>query len=634
MSKNNRSPMKVAEKPKNFKRAIKNLALYCKKYWFVIILALAFAVGGTVLTVIGPDYVAQITDELFAAITGLRDVNLDVIWDVGIFLIIIYVAGALLNVIEGFIMSTVTNRVTQKMRYDISKKINRLPLRYLDSHPYGDVLSRVTNDVDLIGQSLNNSITTLVASIALFLGSMIMMFVTNWILALSAIATSLLGFIIIALIMSKSQKYFTQQQSSLGDINGHIEEVYSGHNVVKAYNHDKHTKATFDGINKKLYTSAWKSQFLSGTMMPLMQFIGNLGYVVVCVVGAVLLINGYITFGVISAFIIYVRLFTQPLSQMAQAFTNLQSTSAASERVFAFLDEKEMPDESAKTAKIEKIKGAVEFDHVKFGYDAKDFDLPTTPVFKRNERQAKFVRCPVKLKRAVATYNPNKLIIKDFSVSVTPGQKVAIVGPTGAGKTTLVNLLMRFYDVNSGEIRIDGVPTSTLTRENVHELFSMVLQDTWIFDGTVRENIVYDKKGVTEEQVVAAAKACGIDHFIRTLPHGYDTRLDENTTISAGQKQLMTIARAMVQNSPMLILDEATSSVDTRTEVIIQQAMDALTKGRTSFVIAHRLSTIKNADLILVMRNGDVVEKGNHEELLAKNGFYAELYNSQFESSD
>ena len=632
MSKNNRSPMKVAEKPKNFKRAIKNLALYCKKYWFIIILALAFAVGGTVLTVIGPDYVAQITDELFAAITGLRDVNLDVIWDVGIFLIIIYVAGALLNVIEGFIMSTVTNRVTQKMRYDISKKINRLPLRYLDAHPYGDVLSRVTNDVDLIGQSLNNSITTLVASVALFLGSMIMMFVTNWILALSAIATSVLGFIIIAIIMSKSQKYFTQQQSSLGDINGHIEEVYSGHNVVKAYNNEKHTKATFDGINKKLYNSAWKSQFLSGTMMPLMQFIGNLGYVVVCVVGAVLLVNGYITFGVISAFIIYVRLFTQPLSQMAQAFTNLQSTSAASERVFDFLDEKEMPDESAKTTKLENIKGAVEFDHVKFGYNAKDFDLPTAPVFKRNERQTKFVRCPVKMKKAIATYNPNKLIIKDFSVSVRPGQKVAIVGPTGAGKTTLVNLLMRFYDVNSGEIRIDGVPTSKLTRENVHELFSMVLQDTWIFEGTVRENIVYDKKGVSEKQVVAAAKACGIDHFIRTLPHGYDTRLDENTTISAGQKQLMTIARAMVQNSPMLILDEATSSVDTRTEVIIQQAMDALTKGRTSFVIAHRLSTIKNSDLILVMRNGDVVEKGNHEQLLAKNGFYAELYNSQFES--
>ena len=624
--------MKVAEKPKNFKRAIKNLALYCKKYWFVIILALAFAVGGTVLTVIGPDYVAQITDELFAAITGLRDVNLDVIWDVGIFLIIIYVAGALLNVIEGFIMSTVTNRVTQKMRYDISKKINRLPLRYLDAHPYGDVLSRVTNDVDLIGQSLNNSITTLVASVALFLGSMIMMFVTNWILALSAIATSVLGFIIIAIIMSKSQKYFTQQQSSLGDINGHIEEVYSGHNVVKAYNNEKHTKATFDGINKKLYNSAWKSQFLSGTMMPLMQFIGNLGYVVVCVVGAVLLVNGYITFGVISAFIIYVRLFTQPLSQMAQAFTNLQSTSAASERVFDFLDEKEMPDESAKTTKLENIKGAVEFDHVKFGYNAKDFDLPTAPVFKRNERQTKFVRCPVKMKKAIATYNPNKLIIKDFSVSVRPGQKVAIVGPTGAGKTTLVNLLMRFYDVNSGEIRIDGVSTSKLTRENVHELFSMVLQDTWIFEGTVRENIVYDKKGVSENQVVAAAKACGIDHFIRTLPHGYDTRLDENTTISAGQKQLMTIARAMVQNSPMLILDEATSSVDTRTEVIIQQAMDALTKGRTSFVIAHRLSTIKNSDLILVMRNGDVVEKGNHEQLLAKNGFYAELYNSQFES--
>ena len=633
MSKNNHGPMKVADKPKNFKKAIKSLALYCKKYWWAIILALLLAVGGTVLTVIGPDYVAQITDELYAAIANGRDVNIDLIWNVGIFLIIIYVVGALLNVIEGFIMATVTNRVTQKMRYDISRKINRLPLRYLDSHPYGDVLSRVTNDVDLIGQTLNNSVTTLVTSIALFLGSMLMMFITNWILALSAIATSVLGFIIIAVIMSRSQKYFVQQQASLGDINGQIEEVYSGHNVVKAYNNERHTKATFDGINKKLYNSAWKSQFLSGTMMPLMQFIGNLGYVVVCVVGAVLLINGYITFGVISAFIIYVRLFTQPLSQMAQAFTSLQSTGAASERVFNFLDEREMDDESAKTAKLENVKGAVEFDHVKFGYDAKNFDLPTSPVFKNSKKFAKFDKISG-IKPSICTYNPKKLIIKDFSVSVSPGQKVAIVGPTGAGKTTLVNLLMRFYEVNSGEIRIDGVPTSSLTRGNVHDLFSMVLQDTWIFDGTVAENIVYDKKGVTKEQVVEAAKACGLDHFIRTLPHGYETKLDENTTISAGQRQLMTIARAMVQNSPMLILDEATSSVDTRTEILIQQAMDKLTVGRTSFVIAHRLSTIKNADVILVMRDGDVIEKGTHEELLAKNGFYATLYNSQFESDE
>ncbi len=630
---NKRGPMKVAEKPKNFKLAIKSLAIYCKKYWVVIILALLLAVGGTVLTVIGPDYVAKITDELFEAISLGRDVNLDLIWNVGIFLIIIYVVGALLNVIEGFIMATVTNRVTQKMRYDISRKINRLPLRYLDSHPYGDVLSRVTNDVDLIGQSLNNSITTLVSSIALFLGSGLMMFVTNWILALSAIATSILGFIIIALIMSKSQKYFIEQQTSLGNINGQIEEVYSGHNVVKAYNNERHTKHTFDGINKKLYTSAWKSQFLSGTMMPLMQFIGNLGYVVVCVVGAVLLIHGHITFGVISAFIIYVRLFSQPLSQMAQAFTSLQSTGAASERVFEFLGERELANESNKTKKLENIKGAVEFDHVKFGYNAKDFIYPTAPVFKTASKFAKFNKISGIIPSRCA-YDPRKLIIKDFSVSVSPGQKVAIVGPTGAGKTTLVNLLMRFYEVNSGEIRIDNVPTHSLTRENVHELFSMVLQDTWIFDGTVRENIVYDKKGVTDVEVVAAAKACGIDHFIRTLPHGYDTVLDENTTISAGQRQLMTIARAMVQNSPMLILDEATSSVDTRTEILIQQAMDKLTEGRTSFVIAHRLSTIKNADIILVMREGDVIEKGTHEELLAKNGFYATLYNSQFESDE
>lgn len=630
-------PMKVSQKPKNMKKSLKSLVLYCKNYWWVIVIALVLAVAGAVLSVIGPDYIQKIVDELTAALGSLengippRDVNIDVIWETGLLLIIIYVIGAIFNIVEGLIMATVTNRITRKMRYDISTKINRLPLKYLDSHSHGDVLSRVTNDVDLIGQTLNNSIVSLVAAVSLFLGSLIMMFVTNWIMALSAIGATIIGFFAMMIIMSKSQKYFIQQQQSLGEINGHIEEIYSGHNVVKAYNGEKAAKEKFSKINQKLYTSAWKSQFLSGTMLPLMQFVGNLGYVVVCVVGAALAVNGIISFGVIAAFIIYIRLFTQPLAQIAQALTSLQSTSAASERVFEFLGEKEMSDETNKNANFKNIKGDVEFKNVKFGYNAKQFNKPTSAILFSRARAVDFAK-NIKIKPVICSYNPRKLIIKDLSLSVKSGQKVAIVGPTGAGKTTLVNLLMRFYDVNSGAILIDGVDTSTVKREDVHELFSMVLQDTWIFDGTIRDNIVFSKPNVTDEQVVAAAKACGIDHFIRTLPHGYDTVLDENTTISAGQRQLITIARAMIQNLPMLILDEATSSVDTRTEIIIQRAMDELTKGRTSFVIAHRLSTIKNADLILVMKEGDVIEKGTHDELLAKGGFYADLYNSQFES--
>lgn len=630
-------PMKVTQKPKNFKKSLKQLLIYCKSYWWIISIALILAIAGAILSVIGPDYIQKIVNELTNALGDIangippRDVNLNLVWETGLFLIIIYLISAIFNVVEGLIMATVTNKITKKMRYDISTKINRLPLKYLDSHSHGDVLSRVTNDVDLIGQTLNNSIVTLVSAVALFLGSLIMMFVTNWIMALSAIGATLIGFVIMMLIMAKSQKYFNQQQKSLGEINGHIEEVYSGHNVVKAYNAEKDAKTKFSKINKELYTSAWKSQFLSGTMLPLMQFVGNLGYVVVCVVGAVLAVNNIIDFGVIAAFIIYIRLFTQPLSQIAQAFTNLQSTSAASERVFEFLGEKELSNETKKTAQITEVKGNVKFEHVKFGYNTKQFNKPSSPLLFSRKRAVDIAK-HIKIKPTICNYNPNKLIIKDLSLNVKAGQKVAIVGPTGAGKTTLVNLLMRFYDIDSGSILIDGIDTHTMKREEVHNLFSMVLQDTWIFEGTIRDNIVFSQPNITDEQVIDAAKACGLDHFIRTLPQGYDTMLDENTTISAGQRQLITIARAMIQNRPMLILDEATSSVDTRTEIIIQKAMDTLTKGRTSFVIAHRLSTIKNADLILVMKDGDVIEKGTHEELLAKHGFYADLYNSQFES--
>ncbi|MCM1324892.1 MAG: ABC transporter ATP-binding protein/permease, partial [Acetobacter sp.] len=561
---------RIAEKPKNFKKSLGKLTKYCKRYMWFIIAALIFAAAGSVLTLIGPSKLQELTDiitkalPVFNADTGIwsnlgMSVEMQTIANIAIFLIILYVLGSLFTYIEGYIMATITQRMSKRMRRDITSKINRLPLKYMDSTPYGDVLSRVTNDVDTIGQTLNNSISTLVSAITLLIGCIIMMFVTNWILALTAIAASLLGFVLIMVIMKFSQKHFVAQQNELGNINGHIEEVYSGHDIVNVYNGKRETREEFNKINNRLYSSAWKSQFLSGLMMPVMDFIGNFGYVAVCVVGAVLTMSGQITFGVIVAFMMYVRLFTQPLTQLAQAFNNLQSTAAASERVFEFLDETELADESSKTSLLANIKGNVEFKNVKFGY------------------------------------NPDKTIINDFSAKVKAGQKVAIVGPTGAGKTTMVNLLMRFYEVDSGEILIDGIPIQSLTRENVHDLFSMVLQDTWLFEGTVRENIVYSKQDVSDEEVRAACKACGIDHFIKSLPHGYDSILDDNTSISAGQRQLITIARAMIQNSPMLILDEATSSVDTRTEVLIQNAMDKLTKGRTSFVIAHRLSTIKNA---------------------------------------
>ena len=582
-------------KPKNMKQTYKDLLAYINVYLPIVIVALVLAMGAAVISLIGPRQLSEITDLITAGLTGQLDIA--AIEKIALLLVTLYVISYIANYVQGFIMATITQRVSKKLRRDISEKINRLPLRYFDSNSVGDVLSRVTNDIDMISQTMNQSISTLVTATTMFLGSLFMMFITNVPMTLAAIASTLIGFGLMILIVRHSQQYFGAQQKALGAVNGHVEEIYSGHNVVKAYNAERGAKETFDQINDDLYQSAWKSQFFSGIMMPLMNFIGNFGYVVVSILGAVLAVNGDITFGVIVAFMMYIRLFTQPLSQFAQAATSLQSTAAASERVFDFLHEDELIDEKGKTSKLENIRGDVEFEHVHFGY------------------------------------TPEKTIINDFSVHIKPGQKVAIVGPTGAGKTTIVNLLMRFYEINSGSIKIDGIPTTDLTREDVHEQFCMVLQDTWIFQGTVRENIVYNVKGVTDEQVVAACKAVGIDHFIRTLPHGYDTVLGYQTSLSAGQKQLITIARALVKDAPLLILDEATSSVDTRTEALIQQAMDRLMVGRTSFVIAHRLSTIKNSDVILVMDNGDIIEKGNHVELLAAGGFYANLYNSQFEEA-
>ena len=596
----------VAEKPKDFKKALGKLYGFIKPFIVPIIVALLFAVAGTVLNLIGPNKLGDLTNLIQASFDFdenslqwiLSDVNLQEVTSVCIFLVVIYSVGLLCSYLQGVIMATVTQKNSQGLRRAISKKINLLPLKYFDSNSVGDVLSRVTDDVDTIGQTLNQSLVTVFTAVVMLIGSVIMMFVTNAIMAVTAIVASLIGFVFMFLIMGKSQKYFMRQQRYLGDLNGHVEEVYSGHNVVKAYNAEKQVKAEFDSINRNLYSSAWKSQFLSGLMMPLMNFIGNLGYVAVCVVGAVLVSKG-MSFGVVISFTLYVRLFTSPLSQLAQAFTSMQSAAAASERVFEFLGEKELSDEKDKKVQLlpENVKGEVAFEHVTFGYDE------------------------------------DRTIIHDFSAIAKAGQKVAIVGPTGAGKTTMVNLLMRFYEVNQGDIKIDGVPTDELTRANVHDLFGMVLQDTWLFEGTIRENVVYSKEGVSDEDVVRACKAVGLHHFIMTLPEGYDTVMSDKANLSAGQKQLVTIARAMVENAPMLILDEATSSVDTRTEVLIQRAMDKLTEGRTSFIIAHRLSTIKNADLILVMKDGDIIESGTHEELLAKKGFYADLYNSQFENA-
>ena len=657
------------DKAKDFKGAMKRLFSELKPFRILVYIALILAVLGSIMSIIAPNKLSTLTDEIseglvintdnFKTLTNtimtnykagniqseieidgtkissedqikfielmssmtdetdetelyskidempksIQDViepfmDMDAIKKIALILASLYTASAIFTFIQSILMTDVANKFAKSLRSRISIKINKLPLRYFDKNAKGDILSRVTNDVDTIAQSMNQSLATLVSSTTLFLGTIIMMFYTNWIMALTAIFASLIGFVFMFLILGKSQKYFVARQVELGKLNGHIEEIYTGLNVVKVYNGKRLADEKFDVLNRNVYEANRKSQFLSGLMQPIMNFIGNFGYVAVCIVGALLTMNDIISFGVIVAFITYVRLFTSPLSQIAQAMTSLQSTGAASERVFEFLDEAEMSDESSFTKKLDKakVKGNIEFDNVVFQY----------------------------------ANNP-KPTIKNFSAKAEPGQKIAIVGPTGAGKTTLVNLLMKFYDINSGDIKIDGISTKELTRENIHDLFTMVLQDTWLFDGTIRENIVYNNENITDEEVRKICKTVGLDHFVKTLPHGLDTLLSDNDAVSAGQKQLLTIARGMTKNTPFLILDEATSNVDTRTEELVQKAMDKLTEGKTSFIIAHRLSTIKNADLILVVNDGNIIEQGNHDQLMAKQGFYADLYNSQFD---
>nr|WP_313794831.1 ABC transporter ATP-binding protein [Fundicoccus culcitae] len=583
------------EKPKNFKDSWIKLLQYIREYWLAIMVALVGAIIGTILTLIGPDKLSELTDTITAGIMG--QIDMDHVAQIGFTLVGYYLIASALTLMQGLIMAQVTQGISKKLRTNISEKINTLPIAYFDKTSTGDILSRVTNDVDTMAQSMNQSVSTMVTSVTLLFGSLFMMLKTNLILTLTAVLSTFVGFGLMLVIMSRSQKYFKAQQKDLGLINGHIEEIYTGHSTVKVYNNERATKAEFDAINNSLRTSGFRAQSLSGLMMPIMQFIGNFGYVAVCVVGAALAIEGRITFGVIVAFIMYVRYFTQPLSQIAQAMQSLQSTAAASERVFEMLNEEDMADESHKTEKLDDIEGKVEFDHVRFSYSD---DADAEPV------------------------------IKDFSAVAQSGQKVAIVGPTGAGKTTMVNLLMRFHEIDGGAIRIDNRSTMDFTRENIHDQFCMVLQDTWIFEGTIRENLVYAEENVSDDTMRQASRAVGLDHFVQTLPKGYDTVLNDQVSLSEGQKQQITIARAMIADRPMLILDEATSSVDTRTEIHIQNAMDELMKGRTSFIIAHRLSTIRNSDLILVMKDGDIVESGKHDELLAADGFYAELYNSQF----
>lgn len=585
-----------SEKPGNFKQAWARLFSYMGHYRYWVYVAVVLAIIGTILSLLGPNMISEITDLIKEGLTG-NPIDLERIGYLGLLLVIMYATSAVITAIQGYIMASVSQKTAGSLRDDISEKIDRVPLSYFDNAKTGDLMSRVTNDADTLGQDMNRSISTMVSSVTLFFGSLIMMAWTNMIMMLVAVVSTLIGLFLMAIIMKSSQKFFVRQQNNLGAMNGHVAEIYNNHSIVKSYNGTSRAKREFDRINSDLQKSGFMAMMMSGMMFPLMGFIGNLGYVAVCVAGAIMVLDGSITIGVIVAFMIYIRLFTQPLQQMSQGLTVMQSVAAAAERVFGFLDEKELEDESHKSQHIIS-KGRVEFRDVHFGY------------------------------------HPDKEIIHGFSAEIQPGQKVAIVGPTGAGKTTIVNLLMRFYEVDSGDILIDGVSTKDLTRENVHEQFCMVLQDTWIFGGTIRDNIVYCRESVTDEDLEEVCKAVGIHHFIETLPNGYDTELGDDGLLSAGQKQQLTIARAMIDKSPMLILDEATSSVDTRTEVIIQEAMDRLAANRTSFVIAHRLSTIKNADLILVMKEGSIIEQGTHEQLLNQGGFYRELYDSQFEEAE
>ena len=591
-----RPNMRPTEKT-DLKGALNDLSVYMRKSLGVVILALVLAALSAVLTIIGPDQVGKIATIMSDGLLG--GIDLAAIARVGILLAVIYGLSALFGFIQHYIMASVTLKMSYRMRAELSEKINRVPQKYFNFHAQGDILSRITNDVSTLQQGLTNSLPTIISAATQFIGCLIMMFVTEWRLALAALGITLVGLLLVVLIMSRSQKYFTARQESLGKLNGYVEEMYSGHEVVRISRAAEPVGKTFDTLNDAVYDANWRSQFLSGVMQPLMNVIGNLSYVAVCVLGSILAIQGIIDIGVIVSFILYVRLFTSPLTQIAQGMTNLQTASASAHRIFDFLGSEELPDESEKPELPRPVRGEVDFEHIRFSYPD----------------------------------SPDKIIIKGFSAHVAPGQKVAIVGPTGAGKTTMVNLLMRFYEISDGCIRIDGVPSSELSREDVHKLFGMVLQDTWLFEGTVRENLVYNLSDVTDEQLNRVCRACGLDKFVRSLPDGFDTVLSESTSISAGQKQLLTIARAMLQNAPMLILDEATSSVDTRTELLIQRAMDKLTENRTSFVIAHRLSTIKNADLILVMKDGDIIESGTHETLMQRNGFYAALYNSQFEQA-
>lgn len=577
--------------------AIKKLVIYCKSYFALIVVAIICAVVSAITTILGPDKIQDLMNEIVNGINPTTSMDMDFILKICIFLLSLYIIGAFMSYSQQFIMATVTQKTSKKLRNDINMKLDKLPLSYFDKTTKGDILSRVTNDVDTISQTLGSSVANLVNSLVLFIGVIIMMFKSNWILALTTIACSLLGFFLMGLILGKSQKYFNLKQQHLGQLNGQIEEVYSNHTIVKSFNAENNEIKKFNKINAELYNDNWKSQFLSGMMQPIMNFVGNFCYVAIFVVGVALIINDFkaMTFGAIIAFTIYARLFSNPLTTFAQSMTSIQQASAASKRVFEILELEEMQDESNKINFIDNVKGEIEFKDIHF------------------------------------RYVPEKPIINGFSATIKSGQKVAIVGPTGAGKTTIVNLLMRFYDVDSGDITIDGISTKAIKREAVHDLFDMILQDTWLFKGTVRENLVFNKTNVKDDKVLEICRAVGLGHFIETLPHGLDTILDENANLSEGQKQQLTIARAMIKDAPLLILDEATSNVDTRTELVIQEAMDKLTKGRTSFVIAHRLSTIKNADIILVLKNGDIVESGTHNELLAQNGFYADLYNSQFE---